>query len=71
MLGECSGTCNTRRSNDEKDVLRSKFVAQALTYIGVPYARKYHDETCKSWDYNTVQFLLYNSNNRCDCDEKK
>ena len=44
-----------RRSDLEKDRLRAKFVAQVRSYMGVPYARKYHEPGTA--DFNAPLFL--------------
>ena len=36
-----------KRSAINSDKLRKKFVDTALSYIGVPYARRYHGEYCE------------------------
>ena len=41
MLGRPSGEMSNAARTE---LLRSKFLSQALKYLGVPYARKYHEE---------------------------
>ena len=38
----------TDRDEATVERLRSKFLQTALSYRGVPYARRYHDPECKS-----------------------
>ncbi|XP_066910251.1 protein polyglycylase TTLL10-like isoform X2 [Clytia hemisphaerica] len=41
---------NTYRTEEEKLVLRSKFVTIAKKYIGVPYKKKYHEPSSPEYD---------------------
>ena len=44
-----------KRTTLQKEALRRKFVKQVESYIGVPYAQKYHDKGTK--DYDAPLFL--------------
>ena len=39
------------KNRDPKQMaaLRNKFLKQAMTYIGIPYAKKYHEPDCVLW----------------------
>lgn len=36
-----------RQDTVKMEMLRAKFVEGVKKYFGVPYAKRYHDETCK------------------------
>lgn len=50
----------TERDGATLDCLRRKFLQTALSYCGVPYARRYHEPDCKSpEERNGIIICLY------------
>ena len=48
------------RSEEQLVKLREKFVEQAKTYFGVPYARRYHEPgSMKYYIYIAIHLQLY------------
>lgn len=48
-----------KRSDPEHmQKLRKKFLQTALTYIGVPYARKYHEPDCEDMVESVIHYLI-------------
>ena len=54
---------DVRADNKRVEWLRAKFLNQALKYLGVPYAKKYHEEGSKY--FKSIRMNIQIANSSC------